>query len=310
MYIISSKYIEGFTNNVKGIHNESEENSVDFSKEFIKAYNDFTSFYNTFIVNWQKAIVSSIVADIPQEPLKSPKDVASLNGQAQQPTKAEMNIYINKLSEQLQQELPPITAPFPNINTLNLSNLSKIQNEVPKNAESYINALTWMNKHLNTSHANLEGALQGQPSTLEEAFQDVCQNIATCIQNNPDILKQIENAQKEQEHTNSIALQNQLIKQFQVFTTNTNLLSAINTNTELIKKSEDIQNQAQSGELINKINIPGSKTEPPKKYIIPDGGDTLTKMKNSDPDKYKELQTSGKQWFSLKQLIEQINGAL
>lgn len=77
-----------------------------------------------------------------------------------------------------------------------------------------------------------------------------------------------------------------------------------------MQKSQDIQNQAQSGELLNQVNIPGVTGVPAKKYDLPAGASALQQMQQADPDKYNQLKNNYSMWFGLKQIMEQINGSL
>ncbi len=77
-----------------------------------------------------------------------------------------------------------------------------------------------------------------------------------------------------------------------------------------MQKSQDIQNQAQSGELLKQMNIPGVTDVPAKKYDLPAGASTLQQMQQTDPDKYNQLKNNYSMWFGLKQIMEQINGTL
>jgi hypothetical protein len=90
---------------------------------------------------------------------------------------------------------------------------------------------------------------------------------------------------------------------------NTQALSdAFGQNEILIKKSHDIQNQAQSGELINQINVPGGNTR--ATYTKPPGSDNLTQMQKNNPERAAELKANYGQWFAIKQLTDQINATL
>ena len=74
-----------------------KEGFEDISQNTINDYNKFTQFYNQFMTNWNKAIVSSIAIDTPQEPLITPGQVSS----PPNPSQNDMNLYINTLSKSL-----------------------------------------------------------------------------------------------------------------------------------------------------------------------------------------------------------------
>ena len=78
-------------------------------------------------------------------------------------------------------------------------------------------------------------------------------------------------------------------------------------NIELIAKSQDIQNKAQSGELLSEFKFPEGE---PIIYTLPDGHDSLTDMEKNDPAKYNDYKTNYSQWFSIKQMLDQINRSI
>jgi len=265
----------------------------------IKSYNDFLSFYNTFCSNWRKSIKSSVALEIPQKPLTNPSQVSSSN--APDIPEADMNIYIIKLSQQLSQPLPPICKSLPQINNSSLTQLIK---EVPKSIRPFINALNWMNSQLEQAQANLGPALQGTPPSLEN-FEDMCNNVSTCIENNPELAKKVAVNVAEQQKREQEQQEEQLVKLVQPFLREPELRRAFDKNNMLFKQAEKIQNMAESGELLNQINIPDDDSE--IKYTKPPGADNLINMKQNDPARYNEIQQNNKQWFSIKKLIDQIN---
>jgi hypothetical protein len=268
----------------------------------IKSYNDFLLFYNTFCSNWQKSIKSSVASQIPQQPLTNPSQVSSST--APDIPEVDMNIYIAKLSQQLSQPLPPICKSLPQIDN---SQLSEIINKIPKSTRPFINALNWMNAQLEQSQANLGPALQGTPPSLEN-FQDICDNVSACFDNNPEFVKQVaidlaEYQKKEQEQQ-----EEQLVKVLQPFLTEPELRRTFDKNKVLFKQAQEIQNMAESGKLLNNINIPDDDSN--IKYIKPPGADNLINMKKNNPAMYNEIEQNNKQLFSVKKLTDQINSSL
>ena len=85
------------------------------------------------------------------------------------------------------------------------------------------------------------------------------------------------------------------------------LAKSLEENQTLVKKSEDIQKQAQSGELFKQIQIPGVTDAAGPSYLMPKGGDALEQLKKSDPDTYQSYAVNQKPFFAMKQLFEQIN---
>ena len=167
---------------------EGFQTSVPLNSDTIQAYNNFLAFYNPFCANWQKAIVSSIAIDTPQEPLTSPSQVGTST--ATTPSDSDMNTYITQLSQQLGQPLPPVCISLPS--TVDSTTIAQIIPMIPTDTTPYINALNWMNTQLEEAQSNLGSALQGGSPT--EGFDDMssmCQNISQCLANNPQLAQQI-----------------------------------------------------------------------------------------------------------------------
>jgi hypothetical protein len=275
--------------------------SQQLDSDTTQKYTDFLNFYDTFCSNWDKAIQSSVASELPQQPLTDPSQTQSSS--SPQITDSQKNQYITQLSQQLSQPLPPICTQLPpSIDSSSISNVLQI---MPSDPTPYLNALNWMNQQMEKSHSNLNGALQGNSS---EGFEDVCQDISQCIANNPQLAQQIAK-EISQQNAQSLSQQEQtLVNQISVFLNNSDLMSALNQNKELAQKSQDIQNQAQSGQLVNQVNVPGGNSK--ASYTQPDGGDKLSKMKQDDPNQYNNLQQNNSQLFSIKGLMEQINAGL
>jgi len=268
-----------------------------------KEYDAFTKFFNQFQTNWEKAVVSSIASDAPQQPLTSPSQVKS-SQKPPEPSDSEKAEYVKLLSAKEGTVFPQILPPLPN--TLTPANISQVIQQIPSDTVPYSNALEYMNSHLMKAHANLDKALKG--GSLTEGFQESCGDIAKCIENNPALLAQIGEAAAAAEAQNLQAQEAQLLQKLQNFTKNPALSEQIGINQDLVDKSQDIQNQAQSGALVNRINVPGGNTI--TKYDLPPGADTLKQMKLLNPDRYKELTSNYSMWSSLKEMLEQINSNL
>lgn len=270
-------------------------------------YDLFLKFFNKFQTNWEKAVVSSIASDTQQQPLISPSQV-STGVIPQGPTESEKAEYVKILSAKEGLPLPQILPPLPN--TLTPTNISQIIQQIPSDTTPYLNALEYMNSNLMKAHANLDKALKG--GSLTEGFQEYCNDIAQCIQNNPALIAKIgqaaSTASAQKAERNLQAQEAELLKRIQKFNSNPSLVEQLSLNQQLVEKSQDIQNQAQSGALINKINVPGGNTI--AKYDLPQGADTLKQMKNSNPERYNELKTNFSNWTTLKEMLEQINSNL
>jgi hypothetical protein len=293
--LYQEKRIEGF------------EAAIPLNPDTVQGYKNFLAFYNPFCANWQKAIVSSIAADTPQEPLTSPSQVSdSGSGGAATPSSADMNTYINQLSQQLGQPLPPVCTTMPD--SVDSTNIGQIIPLIPTDTTPFINALNWMNKQLEKAHSGLGTALQGgKPQT--EGFDDAtCQNMATCLANDPALIAQLAQELAGQNAQAVVQQEQQLMAAMIPFLSTQALSEAFGQNTLLIQKSQDIQNQAQSGQLVNQINVPGGNTR--ATYTKPDGSDNLAQMEKNNPDRAAELKANYGQWYAIKQLTDQINATL
>jgi hypothetical protein len=284
--------------------------SEKITPEIQSAYKKFLSFYTAFITSWEKVISSSTIANSPpQEPLTSPSQVSQIaNYSPPSPSVTDMNAYITQLTQQLNQPLPPLGITFPQ--TIDTKNISQIIAQMPTDSTPFINALNWMNQQLEKSHANLGSALQGNKPEIEgfDSQDTTCQNISSCLASNPQLIAEIAQELDNKDKESIQQQEQQLTSLIQPFISSETLLSSLQQNQVLLKKSQDIQNQAQSGELVNQINVPGGNTI--ATYTKPQGSDTLKQMENNDPAQYNNLKNNYSQWFSLKQLLEQINSNL
>lgn len=270
----------------------------------IQEYNKFLNFYNPFCANWKKAIISSVASEIVQTPATDPSNPVA--GNAPEISEIQMNEYITMLSNKLSQSLPPICKPLPSsINTINIVEVTK---EIPNDVQSFINALNWMNSKLGNAHTNLGNALKGNSPIHQENFQDMCQNITSCLENNPQLVQQIIKETSKENDKNIERQQDILISAINPFLTNPDLIQASDNNISLVQKTQEIQEKAQSGELINQINVPGGRTI--AKYQMPEGANNLNDIKQNNPGRYNELKQNYSQWVNLKGLLDNINANL
>ena len=273
---------------------EGFQDNIPLNPSTIKAYDKFIEFYTTFCTNWQKAIISSVASEIPQQPLTDPSQIQTSS--VPKISEEQMNQYIVTLSQQEGQQFPQICTTLPS--SIDSSNLNTIIQLIPNSTQPYINALNWMNVKLSKAHGNLGKALKGAPI---EGFDNMCQNVEQCLENNPQILHQ-----SQEKHIQR--LEHKLISVISPFIESSDLSQALQTNQDLVAKSQKIQEQAQSGELINQINVPGGNTR--ATYVKPPGASTLSDMKQSNPEQYNNLKQNYSHLFSLKQMLEQINSNL
>jgi len=271
---------------------------IALNPETIQQYNNFVGFYNQFCTNWNKGITSLVASETPQQPLTDPSQVSQVSSPSI--STEQKNQYIKQLSQTLQQGLPPICQQLPT--TLDSSNLAQVIQEVPSDTKPFVNALNWMNSNLEKSHANLGNALQGQPI---EGFKDSCQNISQCLLNNPELVQKLAIDISEQ---NDVEQEKQLMAKIGPFLNTADLSRAFQDNIVLMEKSQEIQNQAQSGELVNQINVPGGNTV--TQYQKPPGANNMNDMKQNNPDRYNELKQNYSQWFTLKGMLDNINANL
>ena len=270
----------------------------ELNKQTVDSYNKYIAFYNPFMVNWKKAITSAIAMNIEQKPLEEPTDSSSSTTKA--PSQEEMNSYISKMSKDIGKSLPPVTDPIPD--DIDYNTLVERIPLIKSDPSAYVNALEWMNGHLQESQDKLKDALKGKI----EPFEDKCPDISACIANNPELIKKIAEAQKENEQKDVMLTEESLSSKVASFFSEP-LLTSAQKNELLVANAKQIQNDAQSGKMLDKLDLPA---EDEISFEIPKGGDTLSKMKNSDPDKYNKMQESNSMWFSIKQLLEEINNGL
>ena len=266
----------------------------------VATYHQFaTTVYNPFLVTWQKAIVSSISADQPQEPLTSPSQTSASSAKPTIPPQSEMNAYIANFSQKLGKSLPNITDPLPD--TIDIVSFPVIAPKIPADPVPYTNALMWLNRQLTEAQLKLKSALKGESFMNLEGFDNqTCQDLSQCFQENPELIQQCGAALKKQGQLE----QSHVLSQIKQFMKNKEFVSAQQKNNELVEQSKKIESQAKSGELLNQMNLP---TEPGIKYTLPDGSDKLQKM---DYAKQKEVKEVAPSMFSLKTMMDQINANL
>ena len=255
-------------------------------KELKKKYQEFLDFYTKFCASWNKAIVTLSVSNMPQKPLKSPSDV-STTGNAPEPSREDLILDIRLLEKQLGVSLPSTCIDFPQ--TITKENIDNIISIFPSDSAPYVNALTWMNKHMSDAHDNLNKALTTNP--LEGFETQDCKDVEKCQKSN---------------YTQKQKTLLQLITNF--FSNKEQLSQLVDENTKLVGKSNKIQQQAQSGELYKQVNVKDNGYY--SKPTMPAGGDNLKKLQSANPERYNELKQNYSQWFNIKTMIEQINSTL
>jgi hypothetical protein len=246
-------------------------------------YSAFAASYNDFLVAWEKAVTTSWSSKIEQPALGE----GNASSKPPQPTNAELNQEITRLVIETGKSFPPLTDPMPPQFTPSVS--------IPADPTPYTNALEWMNQHMRQAQEDLKAALSGTSpfadfipfqGPISEPFADMCQQMAQCQQ------------QQQQQQ------QQQMGTKMDRWLSDGALQAALQENKRLTAQAKKTQNQAQSGQLLNQLDLP---SEPTIKYTIPKGGDTLNRMKDDDPNLFDYLKSNFRVLFDFKQWTEQIN---
>jgi len=265
-----------------------------------KKYSAFVAFYNPFLINWEKAIVTSIGLDTPVKELTDPSQVGS--GSAfKGPTRAEMNMYIQKLEKTLNKPFPLITDALPS--TLDSTMITELEKRVSMNPSSYQNALQWMNASLSAAHQEME-AMKKSPEGFDvmdkyqliEGF-DNCAQYSKCM----DIYNE---QQLEKEKEKIQVLENKLDN----INNNSMIQSEAKKNIALIQKSKEIEAQAKSGDLLNQFELSNDDSSP--SLVKPSGVDKLANMKKNNPKEYAKNEKNNGQMLGLGTLLNSISNTL
>ena len=265
-----------------------------------KKYSAFVAFYNPFLINWEKAIVTSIGLDTPVKELTDPSQVGS--GSAfKGPTRAEMNMYIQKLEKTLNKPFPLITDALPS--TLDSTMITELEKRVSMNPSSYQNALQWMNASLSAAHQQME-AMKKSPEGFDvmdkyqliEGF-DNCAQYSKCM----DIYNE---RQLEKEKEKIKVLENKLDN----INNNSMIQSEAKKNIALIQKSKEIEAQAKSGDLLNQFDLSNDDSSP--SLVKPSGVDKLANMKKNNPKEYAKNEKNNGQMLGLGTLLNSISNTL
>jgi len=292
--------------------------------ELQKKYTAFIAIYNPVMANWTKAIVSSMGLNAP--PADASKTVT--NAKPVIPSQVEMNKYIGTLSDTLGKPLLAIVDPLPD--TLDPDMIPLLSGVIPRVTTQMINSLEWMNMNLKKTHADLDKAMKGgKPESFvggESLFADsspyvsemfvqpidgltslyASEQFASEQFEDPPVCQQFLQCQQEQQQGQQ-QKQKEAAAVFDTFLENGPLQSAFQTNQDLVATSLKIQSQAQSGALLNQLQLP---SEPAISFTLPKGSNNLKDMEKSDSAKYNDYKANYSQWFSLKQMFDQVNGNL
>jgi hypothetical protein len=266
---------------------ESFANTEEIDPALVTSYENFATFYNAFMPNWEQAIATtkSLNDPLPDQPIaKTPQDLPPPPSTPPMPSQQEMNAFIDTLVKEEKKPFPYVTKPFPK--TITKATFDEIEtrimfaipplkgtNKTPLVPPPFINALTWMNTNIAESHKSLGAALKGgniqEGFLLAEAFVDAtvtntCQQVTKCTQ--AQDLQQQQQQQAEQKKK-ADALRT-VTDSFTIGATGDKIAKLMKENAKLVATSKKIQNQAQSGELLNQFNPPttASTSSPVTKY--------------------------------------------
>lgn len=263
-------------------------------------YKNFVAFYRPFMVNWEKAITTAVGLERPA-PTESSTTVPA-------PTLKELNQYIAILSQKLDTSLPPIrSTPLPD--ELTPSFLPEFSALLNKKSD-YQRAIEWMNQQLEESHAQLQQTKTGEGFEVEgfSPSESMCADVVACIENNPELLDRLAKAQQANTEKRSATQQEELLQKMEQLLGNNALSSGLSKNASLVAKSDEIQNQAKSGKLLDSLSL-GSKEDSPS-FSLPPGANKLEELKKNNPDQYKEYEKNNKHFVEMKGLFDQINRSL
>ena len=274
--------------------------------ELIDKYSTFVAFYNPFLINWEKAIVTSIGLDTPIKALTDPSQVGSASASFTAPTRIEMNSYIQNLEKTLKKPFPPLTDALPS--TLDSTLITELSQR-PLDPSAYQNALQWMNKSLSDAHKQMEAmkSPEGFNSQHKEGF-DNCAEYTKCM-SDPEVLSKIAAAQNEQQAKKEREKRKALEDKLDSINNNTIVQSEAKKNQELVQKSKEIEAQAKNGTLLNQFNLTNND-DSLSHFVKPRGVSKLKDMKKNNPAQYAANETNNGQILALGTLLNSISGAL
>lgn len=276
-----------------------------------KKYQQFIGFYNPFLVDWQKAIITSIGLDTPVKELTTPNDTSSTTFKA--PTRTEMNNHIQQLEKKINKSLPLITDPLPT--TLTPAIMSDISRKNIMDPEMYQHALGYMVKNQEDAETQMN-AMKKQPEGFDpinlywntEGF-DSCDNYKKCM-TDPEVIDAIAEAQANQQAKLQQKRQNAFENKLDKFNTDKSVKELSTRNKEFLQKAEEIQEKAKNGTLLNDFDVSMGDTSSLDHFIKPQGIYKLEDMKRNDPQQYQEYEKNNTQLMSMAGLLNNISNTL
>lgn len=280
VYVLFRFIIDQSVNN--GINEGFDKGTL--NPQLFSTYQKFLPLMTNFMTAWRIFLITSQSMTTTIQPLAKPSDrVTSIK--PPEPTEKELNDHAKELSQTEGKEFPFLT-PLTPITTEDELSIPLLQKVVPLSEKPYLNALKWMNDALEKSHATLEAALKGSQVDGFDG-EAICQQIVQCQS------KQSEDIQQK------------LIDRMNKLIDNQEFLELLKKNKELIAKSKQIQNQAQSGTL--PLNLP---KEASTTFTLPNGADKLEQLCKNDPAKCELYKSKYNHLFAFKSMTDQINGSL
>jgi hypothetical protein len=275
-----------------------------------KKYKQFASFYNSFLVDWEKAIVTSIGLDTPVKELTSPDAISSATFKA--PTQNEMNQYIKKLEKTLNKPFPLMTNSLPD--TLTPKMMADMAKNTLLDPTPYQNAVQLMVKYQEDAQNEMEKAKQSpegfddmNPFWMMETFEN-CDQYKKCM-TDPEVMDAVARAQAERQAQEQQKNQNEVEKRLDRINGDKSLQLLTAKNKEYMKKAQEIQDKANSGTLLNDFKLSNNDTSLDH-FIKPKGISNLANMKKNNPGQYKTYEKNNSQMMALAGLNNSISNTL
>jgi len=272
-------------------------------------YLQFVGFYNPFLVDWEKAIVTSIGLDTPVKELTNPGDTSTATFKA--PTQLEMNNYITKLEKTLNKPLPLITDPLPT--RLTSTMVAQMANS-PMDPTPYQNALQIMVGYQEEAQRKMaemkkspEGFDDMNPYWMTEGFES-CDQYKKCM-TDPDVVDAVAKAQAEQQARLQQKNQNELEKKLDRINGDKSIQSLTAKNKEYMRQAKEIEDKAKSGTLLNDFNLSNNDTSLDH-FIKPKGLFNLENLKKYNPAQYAEYEKKNANIMSVAALNNSISNTL
>jgi len=273
-------------------------------------YQKFMSFYNPFLTDWEKAVVTSIGLDTPVKPLTDPSQTSSATFQT--PTRIEMNNHIKKMEKMYNTSFPPLTDPLPT--TLTPTLMSDMMQHVSMDPAIYQNALQFMVKNQADAHTQLD-AMKKSPEGFDsmnpywniEGF-DSCADYKKCA-TDPEVLDAIAKAQEQQQSRAQKQKENDFENKLDKFNMNTVVPQLSAQNKEYMQKALEIQEKAKNGTLLNEFNLSNNDTSLDH-FIKPQGVYNLEQMKKDNPEQYAEYEKKNANIMGVAGLFNSISNTL